>query len=100
MNEHFNASINLQVNDIELSTGSFVSTLITSRINYNFNTKAFLNALIQYNNDSQTVSSNLRLNVIHRPLSDFFIVYNYLQDDRTGRTDRALIVKVTYLVAF
>ncbi len=38
VNEHFNASLGLQVNDVDLLTGSFVSTLVTSRINYNFNT--------------------------------------------------------------
>ena len=60
----------------------------------------FLNALIQYNTDSEQLSSNLRFNFIHRPLSDFFIVYNDRRDDRTGRTDRALIAKMTYMMAF
>ena len=31
---------------------------------------------IQYNRDIKKVSSNLRFNFIHRPLSDLFIVYN------------------------
>ena len=100
VNEHFNASLGLQVNDVDLSTGSFVSTLVTSRVNYNFNTRMFLNALIQYNTDSEQLSSNIRFNFIHRPLSDFFIVYNDRRDDRTGQTDRAFIVKMTYMMAF
>ena len=42
-------------------------------------------------------SSNIRFNIIHRPLSDFFLVYNDRRDD-TGRiVDRALIAKFTYL---
>ena len=46
------------------------------------------------------MSSNLRLNIIHRPLSDIFLVYNERRDERLGRIDRALIAKMTYLVAF
>jgi hypothetical protein len=39
--------------------------------------------------------------VIHRPLSDFFLVYNERRDARTSALiDRALIAKITYLVAF
>ena len=101
VNEHFNASLGVQVNDIELSNGSFVTTLVTWRVNYNFNTRMFLNALIQYNTDSRQLSSNLRFNVIHRPLSDIFLVYNERRDERTGdRIDRALIAKMTYMMAF
>jgi hypothetical protein len=99
-NEHFNASVNLQINDIEVSTGSFVSKLVTSRVNYNFNTRVFVNALVQYNTDSRQLSSNLRLNIIHRPLSDVFLVYNERHDERTDQVDRALIAKMTYLFAF
>ena len=84
LNENFNASLNLQINDIELSTGSFVSKLLTTRVNYNFNTKMFVNALVQYNSDTRQWTSNLRFNIIHRPLSDFFLVYN----ERPGRAHR------------
>jgi hypothetical protein len=99
-NEHFNASANLQINDIELSTGSYVSKLATVRLNYSYDTRTFVNALLQYNADSRQWSSNLRLNVIHRPLSDFFLVYNERRDEGSGNVTRAVIAKVTYLVAF
>jgi hypothetical protein len=101
LNENLNASVNLQINDIELSTGSFVSKLLTTRVNYNFNTKMFFNALVQYNSDNHQWTSNLRFNIIHRPLSDFFLVYNERRDERTGQMiSRAVIAKMTYLVAF
>ena len=101
LNEHLNVAMGIQINDITLSTGDFVSTLITGRVNYNFNTKMFLNALLQYNTDSQQWSSNLRFNIIHRPLSDFFLVYNERRDERTGDLlDRAFVAKMTYLMAF
>ena len=101
LNENFNAALGLQVNDIELSAGDFVTTLVTGRVNYNFNTKVFLNALLQYNTDAHQWSSNVRFNIIHRPLSDFFLVYNERRDERTGALlDRAVVAKMTYLAAF
>jgi hypothetical protein len=101
LNENFNAAVSLQINDIELSTGSFVSKLMTARVNYNFNTRMFVNALVQYNSDNHQWTSNLRFNIIHRPLSDFFLVYNEGRDERTGQMlSRAVVAKMTYLVAF
>jgi hypothetical protein len=101
LNENLNASINLQINDIDLPTGAFVSSLVTGRVNYSFNTKMFLNALLQYNSDTKQLSSNVRFNFIHRPLSDFFLVYNERRDERIGvLLDRAIVAKVTYMMAF
>ena len=73
---------------------------MTSRVNYNFNTKMFVNALLQYNTDNRQWSSNIRFNLIHRPLSDLFLVYNERRDERTNTTDRAFVAKMTYLMAF
>jgi hypothetical protein len=100
-NEHFNVSGTVQLNDIELPQGAFTTTLVTGRVNYFFNTKVFLNALLQYNSDARQWSSNVRFNVIHRPLSDIFLVYNERRESRTGDLlDRAVVAKVTYLIAF
>jgi hypothetical protein len=61
----------------------------------------FLNALLQYNTDAQQWSSNVRFNIIHHPLSDFFLVYNDRRDMVSGaRIDRALITKMTCPMAF
>ena len=99
--QHFNVSGNVQFNDIELPQGAFTTTLITGRVNYFLNTKVFLNALLQYNTDARQWSSNIRFNVIHRPLSDIFLVYNERRDSRTGdMIDRAIVAKMTYLIAF
>ncbi|HET9387582.1 MAG TPA: hypothetical protein VFO67_20775, partial [Gemmatimonadales bacterium] len=99
-NERLNASLNLHVNDIDLPGVSYVSTLATARVNYSFSTNVFLNALLQYNTDTRQLSSNVRFNIIHRPLSDFFLVYNERRDERTNaRLDRAIIAKLTYMLA-
>jgi hypothetical protein len=100
VNEKLSGSLNVQINDITLPTISYVSTLATTRINYNFNTKVFLNALLQYTTDTHQLSSNIRFNIIHRPLSDFFFVYNEHRDEHSGlMQDRSLIAKLTYMVA-
>jgi hypothetical protein len=100
-NEHFNVSGSVQFNDIDLPQGAFTTTLVTGRVNYFLNTKVFLNALLQYNTDARQWSSNVRFNVIHRPLSDIYLVYNERRDSRTSELiDRALVAKMTYLVAF
>jgi hypothetical protein len=101
VNEHFNASLSVSRNDINLPGGAFTTNLVTSRINTYFSTRMFLNALLQYNTDARQWSSNVRFNFIHRPLSDFFLVFNESRDSRTqDLIDRSVVAKVTYLLAF
>ena len=67
-----------------------------------FSTRTFLNALVhRQTSDACQWTSNVRFNIIHRPLSDFFLGYNDWRDwtGRAGPT-AALVAKVTYLVAF
>jgi hypothetical protein len=100
-NERVNTSLTLQLNDVALPAVSYLQTLVTTRLNYNFNTKVFLNALLQYSTDTHQLSSNVRFNVIHRPLSDVFFVYNEHRDERFGlMQDRSLIAKMTYMMVF
>jgi hypothetical protein len=99
--ERLNATLSVSRNEIDLAGGSYTTNLITSRINMNMSTRMFLNALIQYNTDARQWSSNIRFNIIHRPLSDFFLVFNENRDSRTNDLlDRAVIAKMTYMLAF
>jgi len=101
LNEHLNLSLSDQINDIDLSSGSFVTHLVTGRVNFYLSTKVFVNALVQYNTDTNQWSSNVRLDIIHRPLSDIYLVYNERHDSRSGALiSRAVIAKMTYLLAF
>jgi len=64
-------------------------------------TRMFFNALVQYDSDNHQSTSNLRCNIIHRPLSDVYLVYHERRDERTGvLVTRAVIAKVTSLMAF
>jgi hypothetical protein len=52
------------------------TTSSVSRLCWSNNFKVFVNALVQYNTDTRQWSSNARLDIIHRPLSDIYLVYN------------------------
>jgi hypothetical protein len=60
----------------------------------------FLNALIQYNSDLREITSNIRFNLIYKPLSDVFLVYNERRASTGEVKERALILKVTYIFDF
>jgi hypothetical protein len=101
VNARLNLSGTWTMNDITLPAGAYTTHLVAGRVNYSFSTRAFLNALLQYNTDARQWSSNVRFNVIHRPLSDLFLVYNERRaSDGGDLIDRAVIAKITYLVAF
>ena len=102
---HLTFDTAIQRNDITLPfpMHDFVTNLVTSRIGYAFNTRTFLDTLLQYNTDLKQLSANVRFDLIHRPLSDLFVVYNEqrLTDQPTPiNTGRGLIVKYTHMLAF
>lgn len=95
--------LGLQVSDIKLQlpNAAFTTTLANLRTGYSFSTNMFLDTLIQYRNDVKQFSANVRFNLIHRPLSDFFIVYNESQfTDSTQSAGRGLVVKYTQMFSF
>jgi hypothetical protein len=95
--------LGVQVSDIDLQIPleSFVSTLVNFRTGYSFSSNMFLDSLLQYRTDVSQFSANVRFNLIHRPLSDFFIVYNESQFTDTAQAPgRGLIVKFTQMLAF
>jgi hypothetical protein len=102
---HLTFDLAIQRNDISLPLPmhDFVTNLVTSRVGYAFNTRTFLDTLIQYNTDSKQLSANVRFDLIHRPLSDLFIVYNdqrLTEQPTPVNTGRGLIVKYTHMLAF
>lgn len=100
VNYRLTTSLSYTRNNIDLKKGSFNADLFSFRAAYSFSTNVFLNALIQYNQTSRTWSSNIRFNIIHRPLSDLYVVYNERRDDGGRLLGRALIFKFTYLLSF
>ena len=102
---HLTFDTALQRNDIDLPfpMHPFTTNLVTSRIGYAFNTRTFLDTLLQYNTDLNQFNANVRFDLIHRPLSDLFVVYNEQQvtnQPTPVNPGRGLIVKYTHMLAF
>ena len=87
--------------DVTLREGAFSTHLFRTKVDYYFSTRMFLNAFIQYNSDRKQITSNIRFDFIHRPLSDLFLVYNEAREvSGARRNDRAITIKYTHMMAF
>jgi hypothetical protein len=98
---HISTEVSLSRDRVDLATGRFNVLLSGLRVQYSFNTRTFVDLFTQYNNETHRLTSNLRLNWIHRPLSDLYVVYT---EERPTlgptQTDRVVSVKYTHLLSF
>lgn len=97
-----NLSVNLSYthNDVEVPDGHFNADLASMRFSYAFSTKLSANALFQYNRLDNRISTNIRVNYIHRPGSDLFFVYTEEHGSEHSIWDlknRGAVLKFTYL---
>jgi hypothetical protein len=101
-NAHVGFSFSYSRNRVKLpEERSFTTNLVGTRVVYAFNPNAFLNAFIQYNSDTRQISSNIRFDFIHHPMSHLYIVFNDRRETISGQLlERALIVKLTNLFTF
>jgi hypothetical protein len=93
-------SVGYTRNDAHLLQGSFTTHELAVRADYSFTPKMFLNTFIQYNNDDDRLNSNIRFRLIHRPLSDIYVVYNDVRNRRDNTNDWSLTLKYTRLFTF
>ena len=98
LNAHLAASGSYSRDNVSLPEGSFVDDLATFRLDWSLSMRMFLNAFVQYNGSNDTWFSNVRFNLIHRPLSDIFVVWN--QKRSPSEIQHGLILKYTHLIAF
>jgi hypothetical protein len=89
-------------NRVSLPDGDFTSAVYAGRIKYAFSTRAFLTLNVQYNDDVDQLVTYARFNVIHGPLSDFFLVFTERRQlgATSGVLERVLTAKVTKLLSF
>jgi hypothetical protein len=100
----FLGSVGYTRQNIDLRYGNFHTDLVPVKISYAFTTLASVQALVQYNNQSSLVSSNVRVALLNRSGTGLFVVLN----DRRDTTDfnpyetlgRSFIVKYTRLFDF
>jgi len=90
--------------NVALKYGNFHTDLLPLKLSYSFTTLASIQALVQYNNQSSLLSSNVRLALLNRSGTGLFVVYNDRRDtsslDPHEILGRSFIVKYTRLVDF
>jgi hypothetical protein len=86
---------------VKLPVGSFKNDLLPLKVTYAFTSLANLQGLIQYNRQTSSISSNIRLALLNRSSTGFFLVYNDRRDTSPLTSDellgRSFIVKYTRL---
>ena len=100
-------SVNRNDIDLPVEDGAFSTTVLSLNVLAAINRSLFANALVQYDDISEGLQSNIRIDWIHTPGSDLFIVLDTgyflgdLLDPRDTRWERRTgVVKLTYLKAF
>lgn len=95
-------SLSVGYNDIDLPEGDFTTTLLQGRLSYAFTPSIFAQSLIQYNEQTQLWSGNVRFGWLNTAGTGLFLVYNEIQETGTGIRDvlgpreRAFFVKFTH----
>jgi hypothetical protein len=93
------------LNWVDLDEGSFETTLARVRASYTITPRMFVTGLAQYNSETDSVGTNLRLRWEYRPGSELFVVYT---DERTTEPvagssalrNRGFAVKINRLLRF
>ncbi|MPZ19626.1 MAG: hydrolase [Luteitalea sp.] len=98
LRETLTTEVTYERNDVDLPWGDFVASLVRTRASYSFNTRTFVQALVQYNDRADLWSMNFRFAWLRAANTGLFIVYTdtrglYDLFDRPERTDRSLTVK-------
>ena len=100
----------LQVNyfDVRLDEGEFETAIVNFNASYSFTPRIYLQANLQYNDDTENLGINLRLGWLDTAATGLFIVYN--DTEHLGRfvdtgvpagpRQRQLVVKYTKLFDF
>ncbi len=74
-------SLGFNLTDVELPEGAFMTRLLTASVDYVFsNTLSWVN-LVQYDNVSETLGINMRLQWIPRAGQEYFFVVNHNMED-------------------
>ena len=98
-------ALGLNRNRVQIPSGDFTADILSLRASYSFSTRLTTNLLVQYNSLDEAFTTNFRLNFIHHPGSDLFVVLTEERgddelDDPWRLMDRAMVVKLTYLKRF
>jgi hypothetical protein len=96
-------ALGLNRNVVDIPSGAFTADLLSVRAGFSFSTRLATNLLVQYNSLEELFSANFRLNYIHHPGSDLFVVLTEERGedgDPWRLSDRGMVLKLTYLKRF
>lgn len=103
-NYHLTLEQDYTTTRVKLSDDEFRTHIAQTRINYAFNTRFFIASLIQYDNASNELGFNIRVNYLLEEGRELFVVYNHLFDQHDVKNaylkepvNRSLILKFSYL---
>ncbi len=101
--DRFVTSLRLDRVDVDLAEGDFVTSVLALKASYSFSPRTFLQASLQYNDETDNLGSNIRFGWLDTAGTGLYIVYNDAEHlgslERTGiergPQGRQLIVKYT-----
>ena len=93
----FTTSLRLGYNDVDLVEGSFETKLVGVNFGYFFTPRIYLQSLVQYSDQIDRLSANMRFGWLNTAGTGLFIVYNDIRgvDQLDGPLGRSLILKFT-----
>ena len=88
--EKFSSEFEYIYNDFDLPVqgGDFTANLARLRLSYSFTPKVLLQLLAQYNEQSDTVSTNLRFSWLQSANAGLYVVYNEIDERGLGAPPR------------
>ena len=99
--ERFRSELSFSYNDYDLPVpgGQFTANLARLRLSYSFTPKVQLAALVQHNDASDTLGTNIRFSWLRSANSGLFLVYNEVDEGGPGGrpTGREFIVKYSHI---
>jgi hypothetical protein len=99
--EALNLELGYERNDVELPGGSFDTNLARARLSWSWTPRIFLQGLVQYNDQAELWSANLRFGWLSSANTGLFVVYNENRDilgPGSAFRDRSLTLKFSRLV--
>ena len=98
-NGHLSFQSGYEFNQVELGAESFDASVLSARLSYSISTTLFAKVFTQWNNNDDIISTNFLLNYIYRPGSDFYFVFNQINENvgtSNSMSESTFIVKMTY----
>jgi len=99
--ENFNAELSGEYTSFDLpyAGGDFDVSLARLRLSYSFTPKMSIQAVLQYEDENDTLSTNIRFSMLRTARSGLYLVYNEF-DERMGGlgpAQREYVIKYNYL---